>query len=336
MSVRFPNLQGLFDRLQFDKTGLLMQAVKPAVAPEITTHKVVGTVSAERLFQTTGVILQVVYQDKLRWMYHENGQYKREDGSVVLSGELDPAVRYRIAGRQSVVAKGNAAVVFGSKGSGRIAVSTYAGTLPLISGTSHGPCFVREGKLYRVGQHGLQYPEPIGDVLDNQTLFWTGEKLGFGFYRAGQLSRYFVFNPQANGINDGVRISTIPGQLFDSVCAISHNRIWFFISTREGGSEVNRAFCVDSKGAVLGQAEAPNGSDSWLGSIRGACAVNDFLLAPTDDGVVQVRSTDDGRLVVTKEFTDTSRFVDAGSQLFPSGNGLAVASGRQIWQLTIN
>ena len=91
---------------------------------------------------------------------------------------------------------------------------------------------------------------------------------------------------------------------------------------------------VRADGAALAVAEAAAGDGSWLGTLGGACAVGDFLLAPTDDGVVRLEAAG-GRIFMTKAFPDTEPFVDAGSVLLPAPGGLAVVGPREVRILAI-
>lgn len=65
-----------------------------------------GNVTATRLFRTSGVILCVASgQGKLRYLFHEDGQFKREDGSVVAQGALDAQTRFGIHGAATIIGR---------------------------------------------------------------------------------------------------------------------------------------------------------------------------------------------------------------------------------------
>jgi H/ACA ribonucleoprotein complex subunit 3 len=328
----------LLDSLQFDSDGNLLVAVKIAVTPTIVKEIVVGRVRAEKVFETTGRIVFAAYQGgKLRWLYYQDGQYKREDGSVVVKGPLFPNIRFRISGEKTVIAQGGQALVFtpGASNPEVLAVDTLVGQLPLIDAIEQSVLFVSGGELKKTMQLGTGYAETIGTVLPNQTLFWTSEKLGFGFYRAGQLARYFVFDPRYRGLNDSVELPAIAGQLIDSTCFFGKELAWFFMAVRQGSQAINQCFLIDSKGKVVASAKAQEGDGSWLGSIRGKCAIANFLLAATDDGIQRVQ-TQGSQIVVAKEFPDASRVVDADSHLFPGNSGLSAVSRQTIWNVTIS
>jgi hypothetical protein len=55
---------------------------------------------------------------------------------------------------------------------------------------------VKNGQLIRQGFIGQTH---WGDVLQNQTLFWVGEEMGFGFYRAASMTVGFVFQCRSRG-----------------------------------------------------------------------------------------------------------------------------------------
>lgn len=293
-----------------------------------------GTVSATKVFETSGQILFAAMQrGKLRYLYHEGGEYRRDGNLIVVQAPLEPQIRYRIHGDATLMASAGTCLVFDGTKRESISVDSYR-LLPLIDANADRIFYVANGALMRSGDLGFDYPERVGDVLPGQTLFWAGESLGFGFYRAAELSNFFLFNTEHKGINDSINLPPIRGQLVDSTTALAKSRAWFMTSTQEGGKAVNRCHLLDEKGVHLGSAEAAPGDGSWLGTLRGKYAAGNFLLAPTDDGIVRV-VLNNGALEVDREFRDTQRFVDAGSHIFAGNDGVYVAERSTIWRLTI-
>jgi hypothetical protein len=308
------------------------KAVAPAAVKEVTVVR--GNVIATRVFQTRyGLILNACFQGgQLRWLYHENGAFLRDrEGTLVTRGALSPQTRFRISGNATVIAQGGRGTVFApGQPEALFAVDTY-GTLALIDTNERHRYWSAGGQLLRDGQFG---PEYIGDVLAGQTLFWVGPAFGFGFYRAGNLNVAFVFDTERRGIKDTVKVPPMRGQLVDSTCAFARGYCWFVVSTRESGVTVNRCAVVNAAGAVIATAEAIDGDGSWLGTLRGKCAAGNFLLSPTDEGVVRVEPVN-GAIVQTKAFPDTEPFVDSGSNLFAGPEGLYVVGKREIRLLKI-
>lgn len=306
--------------------------VAQAAVRETTTIR--GQVMATRVFQTRGTILFATFQgDRLRWLYHENGQYKREDGSRISTSSLDPQMRFRIQGDNTIIAKGNQAFTLSKDGAvtDQLVTDCY-GTLPIFDANEASRYWASGGQLMRDGDLG---PEYIGDVLSGQTLFWVGPRFGFGFYRAGQISISFVFDAKKRGINDTVKLDPIRGQLLDSTCFFTKDRCWFVISTQEGGKIQNRCTIIRSDGSIEATAEATSDDGSWLGTIRGKCAVGNFMLAATDDGIVRLEADNDN-IIVTKSFPDAEPFVDSSVHLFPGSDGLYVVSHDEIYRLKIS
>lgn len=333
----------LITNLRFAKCGTCGLVHARGVCPEcvgVTPVMVkeihLGTVKGTKVFETPGQILFASMQGgTLKYVYHHEDHYRREGNRVVVKAELDPFVRYRISGERTLLARGTQCLVFGSGNTALAQISPDVyGALPLIDANNSNIFYAAGGGLYRDSNLGIEYREKIGEVLQNQTLFWVGDKMGFGFYRAAELSMFFVFDPRSQGLNDSVKLPGIRGQLVDSTCVFGRDRAWFFTLTQEGNKSVNRCFVVDSLGNVLGSAEGNPGDGSWLGKIRGACAVNDFLLVPTDDGAMRV-ALSGSSLGVIKEYPDTHRFVDTSSGLFIGNDGLFVVGRHEIWKLVI-
>jgi len=82
-------------------------------APAAVKEQVVvkGKAKSSRVFRTSGVILHSTLQrGVLHWVYHENGEFRREDGSTVTKGTLDPRMRFRVCGHRTFVGKGGRVV----------------------------------------------------------------------------------------------------------------------------------------------------------------------------------------------------------------------------------
>lgn len=331
----------LVENLRFTKCGICGIVHARSHCPEcvgITKAMVkevhLGVVKGTKLFETTGTILFAAMQSgALRYLYYHEGAYKREDGRTVVEADLDPNIRFRISGKRTLLAKGTTCYVFEGGSRETIAVDSY-GMLPLIDANEEHIFFAHNGALMRNGNLGNEYPERVGDVMPNQTLFWVGDELGFGFYRAAELSNFFVFRPAHRGLNDSVNLPPLRGQLIDSTCCFAEKQAWFMSLTQEGTKAVSRCYLLNERGEVLGAALGSPGDGSWLGSMRGKCAVGNFLLVPTDDGVVRV-AQNGATLGVDKEFPDTHRFVDAESHLFAGNDGLSVVGRHDIWRLVI-
>lgn len=297
----------------------------PSAVKQVTVIR--GKVTATRIFRTHGLILFAAHQgNELRYLYHENDQFKREDGSIVAHGGLDPHLRFRLRGKETLMAKSGQVLAFSAgQPMERLAVDSF-GTLPVFDANERNRYWIHGGQLMRDGYIGSEY---IGDVLSGQTLFWVGPTFGFGFYRASHLSVAFVFDAERRGINDRVKLPPIRGQVVDATCFFSKDRCWFFLATREDSRTIHQCIVIRPDGSVEGIAQAQQGDSSWLGTLRGKCASGDFLLAATDEGIVRVE-LDGGRIVKTREFPDTEPFVDTSCHLLPAPQGLYVVGRQEI------
>ena len=305
-----------------------------AVAPNAIkkTTVVRGNVTSIQIFRTKGVILFAALQKgKLQWLYHENDRFLREDKSEVITGKLDPQMRFRIRGNTTLVAKNSQIVTLAlGKEPERLSVDSF-GNLPMFDANESSRYWIDAGRLLRDGQYGSEY---IGDVLDGQTLFWVGSKLGFGFYRAGNISTAFVFDTNRSGINDSVKLPSIRGQLIDSTCIFSETRCWFFIASKDGNTIKNQCFVIKSDGSIEATHEAEADDGSWLSTLRGKCLAGNFAFAATDEGIVRLE-TQYGKIVETKKFPDSEPFVDSSKHLFAGKDGLYVVGNQDITILKI-
>jgi|SRR3989344_364623 len=307
-----------------------------ATPPKIVTFISTGTVSGERVFRTDGrIVFPTVQKNQLLWLYHDKRNFRREDESIVSTGNLDPHVTFSIRSEDTIMARGNNVTIHvkGRDNPDLLSVDTV-GLVPSIDANEKSIFWSQNGQLRRTEKVYSGFIEIVGDVLANQTMFWVGSNIGFGFYRAGGLSQCFIFNPNMRGINNSLTLKPFRGQLVDSNCFFGKERIWFFVSNNTGGKIMNSCFMIKRDGVVEASAETAADDGSWLGTLHGKCALGDFLLAPTDDGIVRVKALQN-RLGVEKEFPDSKRFVHSGRSLFVDKSGLAVVGSREIWRLTI-
>ncbi len=302
----------------------------PAAIKEVTTVR--GRVTARRVFQTKGTILYATSQKgKLRWLYHEGNSFRREDDSVVISGVLDPRMRYRISGDRTFLAKqGTLVTCEPGKSPERANVDHYQ-ALPVFDANDRGVYWAQGGQLVR---EGILAPDIVAPILRGQTLFWAGPAFGFGFYRAGQLTVSFIFDRDQHGINDSVKVTSIKGQLIDASCAFTHERCWFFHAIQQGGKIIHTCTVIRRDGTIEATAQAEAQDESWLGTIRGKFATGASLFSATNDGIVRV-DVENGVIVEKTQFPDTATFVDSTTQLFPGTNGLYAVSGKEVVLLEI-
>lgn len=293
-----------------------------------------GTVKATTIFNK-GVILAAVYQGgQLRYLTYENNSYRREDGSVVWRGPLDSSMRFRISGSRTIFGKGNTVVVIENGAEvERIGVESN-GTMPLVDSNEAHYFYVRGGQLLHDAEFGgTTY---VGDVLQGQNLFWVGPTFGFGFYWAGRLRVGFVFDAKQRSINDSVKLPPMRGQVIDTACYFSKDRAWFLWNSQENGRRINQCVVIRPNGVIEGHAQAEADDGSWLGTIRGKCAIGNMLLCATDEGIVQVKH-ETGTIVVAKKFPDTEPFVSTDVSLFVDNQGsLYVIKRSEITLLKIS
>lgn len=307
------------------------QKAAPAAIKEVT--RVRGKVTSIRIFRTTGEIVCAAWQENaLKYVYVDQDErglfnYRRQDGRVVLESGVSFRARWRISGPKVIFGQGREFRVWDSRDSDIDPIHTDAyGSLPVFDANESHRYWVLDGILFRTDDLG---PKRIGDVLQNQTLFWVGPTFGMGFYRAAELSVAFVFDALSSGINDTVKLPPLRGHLLDSTAVFTKDLCWFFASMKLGPRIVNRCTVIRRDGQVEGHLEEEAAPDSWMNEIRGKAAVGKYLFAVTDDGLCRLE-VENGTIRKSAEFPDAEPFVHAGCQLFPATNGLHVVDRSEI------
>lgn len=299
-----------------------------AATTPVTTVR--GDVVATRLFSTAGVIVHACVEDGvLRFLYHSDGAYWREDGQVVLREPLNPSRRWGIQGNVTLLAEGGTLMVLTpGKGMERLGCDAPEAR-PAFGANARHRYWAHAGALWREGTYGA---ERIGDVLEAQTRLFVGPRFGLGFHRAGQLRGAFVFDAERLGLKDGLSLPWPSGQLVDTEAVFDGGLAWLFLAEQSGGRTLHHCIVVGSDGAVRASASGEAGDGSWLGSLRGKCAAGEALFSATDAGLVRVELRA-GRLDVVREFPDTEPFVDADCRLFLTRHGLTVVRRQDVTAL---
>ena len=279
------------------------------------------------IFQTEGVILKVALQNNLLYyLYHDRHEFKREDNTVLLSGELDANIQFTLFGKSTIVTKQSHAIAL-TQGQPPQAIAAA-----LIRANSFSRYWIDQGQLLRDGKLGNEY---IGDILEGQTQFWIGEKFGFGFYRVGGLSVAFTFDAKRSGICDRIQIPPIRGELIDANCVFSDHLCWFFTATQEQGKIIHQVSVLRDSGELVSTLTGQKGDISWLTNLHGHCAIANWLFVPTDDCLVRIE-VQNGRIMITKSFPETEAYVDSGCSLIVASQGIYVVHTQKILQLQLS
>ncbi len=314
-----------------------------------------GRVVSRRVFETPGVIVHAcVEQGELRFLYHDDGAYRREDGRLVVQGTLDPALRFRILDSATLVGRGSELIVLDeSSPPARLTVDSD-GSGPAFDTNGRHRYWSCAGRLWRQRRRAqgdrkapgaaqatapngwLDAAEAIGDVLAGQTRIWAGPNFGLGFYRAANLSVAFVFDADGRGILDTLPLPRLRGELTEAEGVLDAERAWLLLALHGGGRKHHFCLAYSRTGALEGIAQTQAGDESWLGAaLGGKCAVKGVLLAPTDAGIVRVELRQ-GNIEETARFADTEPFVTADCRLLATARGLCVVRDHVIEEVSMN
>jgi len=297
---------------------------------------VFGELVYNRVFQTEGLLVHAKAEGgSIAYIYHEDGAFFREGGKRLFSGEVGADLRLRIAGPKTIIARGTQAVITDGKDKpSRLTVDLYRDKVPMIDSAGGEIHWISGGTLYSEGEFA---PKAIGKVMEGQTLFWSGPKFGFGFYRAGQISVAFVFE---NQINDSVKVE-VKGQLLDATAYFTDSRCWFLTVTKQGSELVHSCYLLSRKGEVLAKEEAIEDDGSWLGSsIRGKTAATigsgktHCLFSIGEEGIVRI-DEENGLLREKKSFPEAADTVNPSHHIFFTKGGITVVKRKETGLLTI-
>jgi len=301
-------------------SGVATPVVRPAACGR-------DKVSAQQTVEVSGCLVAATsVKGVLHYLVHAGDTFSRETPGQSFHGQLRPDLVFRLLPRQTLLGQGNQLLVIADDGViQHLQVDTCEGR-PVFDVNDTTYFWLQDGQLMRADMLGA---ERIGDVLSGQTRFWVGARLGVGFYRAGDVQVAFVFDPQHRGINDHVRLPAMLGQLVDVSCHLGSDRAWLIWCNKEGACMVYHAAVILASGEVMATSRAPADTIPWMVSARGALAVGQVLLVPTDEGMLRLE-VERGQIVASKMFLATEPYIDAASRLLAGPNGVYVAHERTI------
>lgn len=301
--------------------------------PVIQKTQIKDTVTVHNIpLQSDEKVIFANYNKNFYWLTERKGSLYKDGKHFVVNQILNPNLKFRIQGDKTIIGyKNKCAVVENGKVFKNQSVDTFMGT-PMFDVDDNNLFYLNNGILYKDDSTYGQVS--IGSLLNGNTAFWVGPAFGFGFYVAAGYSSCFIFQKRANGINDDIKLSVGNG-LIDANAYFTKEHVWFLTSSKTGKDVVNRAYLINKNGQIMAKTESTTADPQlWLENIKGKLPAGNFLLCPTDEGVVRVEvsGSDIGE---TKVFTETEPFVDSTSYLFPSDSGIYVVNTKKIQRLEL-
>jgi hypothetical protein len=167
----------------------------------------------------------------------------------------------------------------------------------------------------------------IGQILENQTHLAVGRRLGFAFYRAGQITMTFVFDTERGPLRQ-LDLPHIDGRLVDWSATFDDGHVLFCTATEKTGRVIHAAHLVDASGVILASETGPAGSSAILQGTFGKCLASGAVLVATDDGLVLVRADRATRTFVPiRAFPETRDLVPPDADLLVGPGGSVYVVG---------
>ncbi len=289
-----------------------------------------GRCTAKSVFRTPGRVLAAAAQGGLKYVYQEDGITRREDGSPVMEEPLQRGMRFALSGPSTWVGHGGRLVRVLHGQVAERASTGLAGNQTVFAANA-STSYRTEGEWLVDGGAGTR----IGQILEGQTWLRAGERLGFGFYRAGLTTFYFLFRHGRPGLV-AVKLPQLEGRLVDASAVFDDQHVLFSTEVEKGGRLTGALYLVGEDGSLVAQASGPVDGTRVFASVRGRALLGGRVVCATDDGLLSLRQ-DTGRLVEGMLFSDTQPFVGAGVELVPGpGGSIYVVTTQEIVQLTLS
>ncbi len=101
------------------------------------------------------ILAAALEDDKLRYLVHEGQEYRREDGSLVLSGPLDLLSRFALRGESTFIARGSRVITLEQGAVIDRLMVDCVGTRPVFASNTRHRYWVQGGRLLRSADRSL-------------------------------------------------------------------------------------------------------------------------------------------------------------------------------------
>src|SRR3989338_4204999 len=294
----------------------------PAAVKEITAIN--RQCSSTRIFSTKGRIVHAKMESgKIKFVWEEGGVVRRENGEKVMLENPDNFTRFSIMGPKTIIARKNRFIIICREKVAEQRTTGMLGNLPVVESSESDYFHLQGDMLVKSGK------KTLGNILENQTWIRVGSKFGFGFYRIGMKTVYFIFDLEKPGINDSIALPKIEGQLIDAECVFSGKFALFLYSSKESGKIWNAMHLINEKGTLLGSAKEEAENSRMLSRIRNKTLGGEKILTASDEGLILI-TAENGKLQETKIFSDTEPFVNEESRIFAAAEGIYVVSEKEF------
>jgi tRNA A-37 threonylcarbamoyl transferase component Bud32 len=297
--------------------------------------------STRGAFRTNGTIITAAFQaGGTRYVYHEGGAYRREDGTPILNQPQDPRLTVLVAGERTVFCAGTQFAV--SNGNPRTAEKhtthrQYGRTT--VAANSRHVYWVNEGSLVR--DNGRRGQVRIGTVAPHMTSVWAGERFGVAMVQAGVITQVHTFDAGATRFTGTYTLPYRPGKVVDAHCVINNDYAWLTVTVRApNGLVTHTCYVFDAQARPRAIVSGRPGDGTWLESInRSALPHGDKLLVPvTGTGIVQVGFGNDARIRTEGVYGHTASLVPQHSNivaLCAAPHGILLATQQTIVPLAL-
>lgn len=163
---------------------------------------------------------------------------------------------------------------------------------------------------------------PILSVMEDQTwLTISPEDTGLGFFRIFEKYHYFVFSDRGRY---ELNLKPLEGRTIEHEVLFSKKTICLLRKSIFSGRTYSHLDMVDLTGSILYQRSEPSLSSDVLKNINGKALTGEYLIHPTDAGVVVEKA---GSLSLKSQ---TQEYVSSHTQLYLYKDGIATVNDRQI------
>lgn len=289
-------------------------------ALQATFTQIKRKLQVRQIWANKGILIKgKLNHNRLIYLYHHQQQFRREDETTILGGDLSSDLVFDLSSEYTLIGKNSCTAVLAKDRSTQLLNTCQ------FACNSSNYYWIEQEKLWRNGQLGREY---LGDVLGNKTQFWVGEQFGCGFYSIGNFFTILLFDAHKSGINDRLQIPN-QGQMIIANCLFSDDQAWLFFQTQNQGRLENYIYVISRKGELIFN---DRGTDI-LPSIYTACVTDNHLFVPTDTGIIKYQ-INANNLQISSEYPETEPYVNSQTQLIVSPQGIYSIDTNHIYLLS--
>ena len=268
-------------------------------------------------------VVATAYQNnQLKFIYHHDNKYKREDGSVLFDAALNNKLKFQINGRNTILFDGENHVQFDPQGEVELR-SDFSS----MSSNSKAAFKITKQRLHR--SDFMNTVQGI-EIASSEPEVWVGEKFGIICSKNDEkLKLDYVFSTSDIKSNSNIDEVLVEGEIGEVTCSFGEDNVSLFAKIKKDNEFYNYCIVIDRSGKIKKTIRAKDRENTWLGSIENKLVQENSIISIKDNTIDKFDFEDDQNKYIDVDNMDNIRSIVSG------GGGIYAATAKDIQFLKI-